>query len=86
MRVQIVDPTAQLLHEIEHLRQKDVAATLALVRQFGQTNEVDWPTVGKAAVAKWSLKGWARVKQMSEKAFKPTPAPTAGERTSTVTD
>jgi hypothetical protein len=74
MRVQIVDPTAQLLHEIESLRQKDVAQTLALIKQFGQRGEVDWPAVGKAAVAKWSLNGWARVKQMAEKAFAEEPA------------
>lgn len=62
---QLVDPTGQLLREIADakLRQIDVAQTMALARQFGQ--EVDVAKVSAAAIERWGVKGWRRIKTLA---------------------
>lgn len=67
VRITLADPTEQMLREIadRSLHQRDLAQTIALVFQWNQRDEVDWAAVGAAAVARWSLSGWHRVKQLA---------------------
>lgn len=67
MRIEIVSPTAKLLEEIADpsLIQLDVAQTVALVHQYGQTGAVDWEKVGLAAIERWSPAGWTRIKRLA---------------------
>jgi hypothetical protein len=67
----LVDPQGQLLQEIADPRMKreDVALTYAFaLRQGG----VDWPTVNKAIVARWSL---SALKWIKTRAWKLVEAP-----------
>jgi hypothetical protein len=67
LRIELVDPTGQLLGEIADRRlcQKDVAQTLALVRLYRQEDEVDWAAVAAAAIERWSRPGWRRIKTLA---------------------
>lgn len=71
MKVEIVNPTEQLLSEIANpkLRRKDVAQTFALVLKYGQRDQVDWPKVCQAAVERWSMSGWTWIKSKAWKAI-----------------
>jgi hypothetical protein len=66
-RARMLDPTGTLLDEISDrtLHQLDVAQTMALVRQWGQEQEVDWGAVSSAAVIRWSRPGWRRIKTLA---------------------
>jgi hypothetical protein len=72
MRVEMVDVQGQLMAEIADPRMK--RADVALTYAFGlrQHDDVDWPTVNRAIVERWSMAGldwiktraWARVRDL----------------------
>lgn len=67
MRVEMVDVEGQLLREIAdpEMKRADVALTYA----FGlrQQDEVDWPKVNRAIIARWSM---SALKWIKERAWK----------------
>lgn len=67
MRMNLICCTSVLLREIadKRMHQKDVALTfaMALKSEAEGADRVDWETVGGAAIERWSLSGWRRIKE-----------------------
>lgn len=62
MRVDLVDPQRQLLAEIvdKRMTRDDVALTYAFA--IRQQDEVDFPTVNRAIIERWSLSALKYIK------------------------
>lgn len=69
LRIEIVDPEATILREIADrtLHQRDIAQTYALIsRQISQqTGKVDWLSINRAIIERWSVSGLGRVKRLA---------------------
>jgi len=68
IRFAIVDPQRLLLAELadQRMTQRDIALSYALA--LNTPDDVDWPTVNQAIIARWSLSGLKRVKDMAWRA------------------